>query len=386
MLLCARVVLAEEYKPVRAGGFMLTPKLMIEQVYTDNVYASVDKESDHISMIKPSLLIEKSYRDHEFELETGGEARRYWSNSDESVINFKTEFRGTVTARRVLMLPFKMSYESGHFDRREERGELTREPTGFKLLKTEIGADYAPSRLGLGFYAGYSQSRFENGETFSGVSVVNEDGDYDSLYARMVARYKTKADWTPFASLQLGRNDFLRRTHDGTGFNGPERDNHVIRALAGAEYDDHKIWKGSAAIGHEWRKYDGGGIEDIGALSAESKIDWMPSRKLKLSFDFLRRTEEDSTADNGIVETDAGLSFNYELRHNLFLQGGAEWERAQFDAADRTDDTYGGRIGLLWALNSRLEAGASYLHRYRESSAASDFDENIFLLRLTGKL
>ncbi len=385
MPMCAGVALAEEYESVKTGGFMLTPKLVIEQVYTDNVYASDDKESDHITALKPSLLIEKSYRDHQFQLETGGEARRYWDNSEENVINCKTEFRGSVTARRVLTLPFKASYESGHFERGDERGNLTREPTGFKLLKTEIGADYAPSRFGLGFHAGYNQARYENGETFSGVAVINEDGDYDSLYGRVVARYQTKTDWTPYASLQFGRNDFLRRTHDGSGFNGLERDNRVIRALAGAEYDDHHTWKGSAAVGHEWRKYDNG-IDDIGAFSAESKIDWMPMKKLKLSFDFFRRTEEDSTANNGIVETDAGLAFNYELQNNLFLHGGAEWERAQFEETDRTDDTYGERMGLSWVLNSRLEAGASYLHRQRESTAAADFDENVFMLRLSGKL
>lgn len=386
MLLYARALMAGEYEPIKTGGFMLTPKLTYEQIYDDNIYASGDnEESDHISVVKPSLLVEKSYRDHKFEFETSGEGRRYRDNSSENTINFKTEFRGRVTARRVLTLPFSMSYEFGHVDRREERGEFTREPTGFKLLKTEIGVDYAPSRLGLGLYAGYNHARFDDGETFSGASVINADGDYNSLYGRILARYETKADWTPYASLQLGRNDFLRRTHDGTGFNGAERDNRVIRALAGAEYDDHHMWRGSAAIGYEWRKYDND-IDDIGAFSAESKIDWMPVKKLKLSFDFFLRTEEDSTANDGIVETDAGLVFSYELQNNIFLNGGVEWERAKFEDADRADDAYGGRVGISWLLNSRLEAGASYLRRLRESSGAADYEDNVFLLRLTGKL
>lgn len=184
-------------------------------------------------------------------------------------------------ARRALTLPFKLSYEFAHHDRQEERGVLTREPTGFKLLKTEIGADYKPSRFGIGFYTGYNQIRHDNGESFLGAPVINEDSDYDSLYARIVARYETKADWTPFASLQIGKNDFVRRTHDGTGFNGLKRDNRVLRALAGAEFDDHEMWKGSAAIGHDWRKYDDGSIDDIAALSAKEilnghrrKLNW----------------------------------------------------------------------------------------------------------------
>jgi hypothetical protein len=384
---CAEPLRAEDYEPIVAGGFKLTPKIVLQQSYSDNIYADDDnEESDHITAVKPSLLIEKSIRDHQFALETDVEALRYWENSDESELNFKSELRGRVVARRVLALPFKLSYSSDHLDRVTHRGALTREPTGFKMFKAEIGADYKPSRFGVGFYTGYNQRRYENGDDFNNNDVINDDADYDTVYARIIAKYESKADWTPFVSLQLDQNDYLRGTHDGTGYNGLKRDNRVLRAMAGAEFDDGEMWKGSASIGQDWRKYDEDSIDDVTALSAEGYIEWKPFKKLKLALDFLRRTEEESTINNGIVETDVDFGINYEFQQDLFFNAGVGWENTEFEGIDRTDDLYSGTVGISYVLNSKLEAGASYLHRFRESSQfGSDFDENIFMLRLTSK-
>jgi uncharacterized protein (PEP-CTERM system associated) len=91
--------------------------------------------------------------------------------------------------------------------------------------------------------------------------------------------------------------------------------------------------------------------------------------------------------NDGSVQTSASLGINYELHHDWFLESKAEWEKTAFEAIDRDDDLYDGSIGLNYVLNSKLEMGGSYLHRWRESTQDdSDFDENIFMLRLTGKL
>jgi hypothetical protein len=239
----------------------------------------------------------------------------------------------------------------------------------------------------IGFYGGYNQYRYENGTDFSGAPVIHEDGDYNSLYFKGVAKYEARNDITPFMSLLVSDNDFLRRSYDGTGFNGLKRDNRVLRALAGAEFDYHDLLKGSAAIGHDWRTYKENSIGDIGALSAEGKLEWMPFRKTNLTFEFLRQSEEDNIVNDGSVETLTSLGINYELQHNWFLDGNGEYERTQFENIDRDDDLYGGSIGLRYVLNSKLEVGGSYLHRWRESTVSgADFDENVFMLRLTGKL
>jgi hypothetical protein len=188
-------------------------------------------------------------------------------------------------------------------------------------------------------------------------------------------------------SLMAADNDFLRQSYDGTGFNGLKRDNRVLRALGGAEFEYHDLLKGSAAVGHDWRTYKESSIDDIGAFSAEGNIEWAPFRKTKLLFEFLRQSEEDNIVNDGSVETLMSLGINYELQHNLFLDGKAEYERTAFENLNRNDDLYAGSLGLNYVLNSKLELGGSYLHRWQESSQiGADFDENIFMLRLTGKL
>jgi hypothetical protein len=387
--LCAGQGYASEYEPIRAGGFLFAPNLTLEQRYDDNIYADDEnKETDFATAVKPSLIIKKLYRDHEFMLSGDAEAVRYYNHSEENMFNFKTELAGRVTARRVLTLPFKLSYGVDHTDRLQERGAAqSSEPTRFDALRAEAGAEYNPGRLMLGVYGGYNQFRYENGKTFSGAAVVHEDGDYDSLYLRTIARYKTRTNWTPFISLQVSENNFLRRAHEGAGFTGLKRDNRVVRGLGGVEFEYHDLLKGSAALGQDWRKYEEAAIDDIKALSAEGHIEWMPFRKTKLNLDFLRQSEEDNLVNEGVVETKATFGIDYELRSNLFMDAGAEWKISQFENTDRTDNLYGGSVGLRYILNKRLEAGASYLHRWRSSTDEDqDFGQNIFMLRLTGKL
>jgi hypothetical protein len=388
ILLYAGISHAEDYEPIKTGGFLLTPKLVLEQRYDDNIYADDDhEESDFVTAAKPSLIITKLYRDHEFNLSGQAEAVKFWDHSNEDMLNAKGEFSGRLTARRVLTLPFKFSYAVDHKDRLYDRGIQARDPTQMDTLRSEIGAEYKPNRLMLGFYTGYNQYRYENGARFSGVPIIHEDGDYDSLYFKGVAKYLTRTDITPFMSLMVAKNDYLRQSYDGSGFNGLKRDNRVLRALAGVEFEYHDILKGSAAVGHDWRSYDENSIDDIGAFSAEGNIEWAPFRKTKLTLEFLRQSEEDNIVNDGSVQTSASLGINYELQHDWFLESKAEWEKTAFEAIDRDDDLYGGSIGLNYVLNSKLEMGGSYLHRWRESTQNdSDFDENVFMLRLTGKL
>ncbi len=389
ILLCAGVArAAEEYQPIKAGSFLLSPKLILEQNYSDNIYATDgNEESDFISVAKPSLKIEKSIRDHEFKWENSAEIFQYRGNSDENRMNYKSELSGKLVARRVLTLPFKLSYGVNHNERRYERSSMTREPTQYQQLKSEIGALYKPGRLGIGVYGGYNQTRYDNGTSFAGAPVIREDGDYDTIYLKTEAEFTTRTELTPFVSLLVSENDFLRRTFDGTGFNGVARDNRLMQALTGARFEYHDMLEGSAAFGHDWRRYDDDAVEDVTALSAQGSLSWWPVMKTKLMLDFLRQSEEDNVVDDGTVETRVTFGLDYELKNDLFLKSMTEWEGTEFENLNRSDDIYAGSIGFSYVLNRKLEVGASYLHRFRESTQiGSDFSENVFLLRLTGKL
>lgn len=388
ILMYAHNSTAEEYEPMKVGGFLLSPKLEIGQRYNDNIYATAeDEEGDFATAIKPSIIIKKLYRDHEFSLSGRAEAVRYYNHSDENMFNYQGELAGRLTARRVLTLPFKLSYTVDHKDRSHDRGEQTREPTRYNVVRSEIGAEYDPGRLVVGLYGGYNQFRYENGKMESGAEVIREDGDYNSLYLKTKALYRMRTNIMPFVSFQVNENNYLSRSFSGAGFNGLRRDNRVLRGLGGVEFKYHDILSGSAAFGREWRRYEENLIDDVHAFSAEGKIEWAPFRKTNLSLDFMRQSEEDNAANDGIVETLTTAGIDYELRHNLFVSSNIEWENTRFQNVDRSDNVYGGSIGLNYMVNRRLDVGASYLFRWRDSTQPSaEFKENVFMLRLTGKL
>ena len=98
--------------------------------------------------------------------------------------------------------------------------------------------------------------------------------------------------------------------------------------------------------------------------------------------EFAHQSEEDNMVDDGIIETLTKAGIDYELKHNLFLSSNFEWENTRFQSLDRSDNIYTGSIGLNYMLNRKLDAGASYLRRWRDSALPSaEFDENVFMVR-----
>ncbi len=375
--------------PIKAGSFLLFPKLTLEQQYDDNIFSSqADPQSDFITLAAPSLIVQKSVRDHTFTWENKAEAIRFRENDTENIENYFSGFSGRIVARRSLALPFHISYDIDHKQRRKERTpDRTQAPSKFKTFSMDMGAEYKPNRLGFALYGYYDRRRHENGLSGAGATIVRDDADADSLSVKGVVSYHSSTDWAPFISLQVSENSFLRAGFTATGYNGIRRDNRVVRALGGVKFNYHDLLIGSAALGQDWRTYKSDAVADIAAASAEGDLTWKPRQGTEFKLGFLRRSDEDNIVNNGTVETNVNLGLDYELKKDLYFRALAEWENTQFEVTKREDDIYGGSAGLYYILNSRFQVEGNYLRRWRESSqAGSNFNENVFLLRLITNL
>lgn len=375
--------------PINVGSFLLTPKLIVEQQYNSNIYATEDdEEGDFISVARPSIGIEKSVRDHQFNLTAETEILRYWENSSENQVNGNAQFDARLTALRGLFLPFKLSYGVDHRQRNRERSVVQAdEPLRYKTFDTEAGVEYQPNRFFLGLYGRYTNRRYDNGTTATGVPVIREDGDNDTYGGRVSVRYDAPREWQPFASLSVNHSDYERRSFDGASFSGVARDNTVYRALAGLAFKYKGLLSGNFALGRDRRDYTDDTISDVSATAAEAFIEWNPTEKTALSLTVSRSTEEDNEINAGLIDTKAGLLLNHELQSDLFLQARTQYENENFESSSREDHYYEGSLGIYYALSPRLQIGTDLVQRMRDSNREdASFDQTAIMFRLTGAL
>ena len=375
--------------PIHAGSFFISPSLTLEQQYDTNVFASqTDEQTDFVTLIRPSLQIQKQIRDQEFGLSLSSDIQRFFDETAENIENYRAEFRSRLIATRKLALPLGLSYRVNHRQRRQERSlEQSDAPLRYKDFRAEAGVEYTPNRLTLGLYGSYSNSRNDNGQTGNGAILVREDGDFDRYAAEARILYNTQTNWSPYAQLLVSQNDFKNRDFDGVGFNGLARDNFLIRARAGVNFDYKGLVIGTLALGQESRRYSDRNVSDINAFSAEANVEWKPREGTSLVFNLTRETDEDNEVNNGITETNASLALDYELLKDLFLTSSFEYENSEFETGNRTDDDYSLSLGVEYIINPRLSISGEVIQNKRESSnEGADFDQTVFLTRLTGSL
>ncbi len=374
-------------EPMPVGSFILRPNLQLKLQHDDNVLATENNtKSDFVSVLEPSLVVQKPYGRHNFILSTQAEIRRYADQENENVENFGAAFEADFEALRGLNIPVSVAYRSSHFDRKNQKAlsiaDLTTEPLGIKTLQVEGGINYKPNRLGVELLGTYRQARLDNG-TISGTdaAAIRDNRDVDVKQAQLEVSYETLNNFTPFLQLRLADEEFVNEAPGAT-----TRNNNLIRVLGGTSFNFKGLLYGFLGIGREQRTYDSDEIEKARALSMEGDIYWEPTEKLRLGLKLGRSTSEESTIVTGVTETEIDFSLDYELQRDLFARVLVGYDHDDFKDLDRQDKTYEGSAELLYIIGPQLQLGAGYMYRHRDSTTAGlGLDNNIFTIRaITG--
>src|SRR5687768_2552491 len=73
---------------MRAGGFMVFPRVEVGEAYNDNIFADDDdEEDDFITVVRPEVDVESNWGRHALNLRTGAEAGFFLDNDDENFID-----------------------------------------------------------------------------------------------------------------------------------------------------------------------------------------------------------------------------------------------------------------------------------------------------------
>lgn len=358
---------------------------------TSNVRSQENGESDIITIFNPIINLQKKIGRHLFGIGTEGEIKQHFDNDNENVENINLFAGAELEATKSLKIPLFIGFSNLAIPRENIRvsnpAVVTETPVERQSFDASIGLDYKPNRFGVETTAHFRQVRFDNNRFLTGAPAIQEDRDHDLYSVKTDFTYDFTNSLQPRLSVIYEDQDFLRNSFINGGFTGDDRSNQAVTVLAGGRWNYKNLIIADIGLGATNFQYDDEDIEDTTDFSFQSEVIWQPSQKINLEFNAGRITVEDNLIIAALNRTNVGAALDYELKQNIFMRGFFDFMHEDFTETNRVDKTYNTGLGLQYILNPRIQLGAGYEYKQRNSPVkSSNFEDNRFRISLTGSL
>lgn len=369
----------------RLGAFEVRPSLTLTEAYNDNVYKTENNPTeDFVTTISPTLALRSDWNNHEVAFLVSSDIVRYADNSEENRENYTlagdfrvdvlrdSNFYGGAGLRRL--------YE----DRGSPDAANGREPTEFDQLSGNVGYFHRFNRMSV--RADGRVDRFDFQDVASTTSVIEQDTrDRTQTEGLLRVGYEVSPGWEPFVRGRYIQNEY-RLSTDASGFRR-NSDGHDI--VAGTAFDLTRLVLGEVFAGYSHREFEDNRFEDLTVPSYGLALVWNVTPLTTVN-GVVNRTIGETTQANspGSVTTFYGISADTEVARNFVVEAGLNYTNADYEDIAREDHTVSVGVRARYYLNRNLYIGPDiqYSTRDAENVTGSDYDNWIFLLRVSGRI
>ena len=368
------------------------PQLSFQTLYNDNLYATSENEtSDIAEHVIPAITVKTLQDRHFFGLQANAEIIRQLEQTSENRENYYVNAGGYFEARHDLLLPYSLTYTVDHQSRADNLSQVfTRDPLEISELVAEAGVAYRPNRIGLSATGRHIRKRYDDGVSLRdpSVRVVKSDADFNTNELELEASYEFPVNHTAFIRGTAGKTEFEDSIYDdgSNTYTGTFRDSVNGRILAGIITNYKGILLSDIGVGYAATNYDDESIDDVGSFAVDADIEWNITKLTTLGLNVTRSIVQDNEIVQGIVQTAGTFTVDHELQRNLLLNGYITYLNRDFENITREDDLYRLGLGVLYRPSPYFNIKGEYIHTNQDSTFdGSEFDQNIFMVRLTGQ-
>ena len=379
-------------KGVIIGKLNVLPQLSFQTLYNDNLYATSENEtSDIAEHVIPAITVKTLQDRHFFGLQANAEIIRQLEQTSENRENYYVNAGGFFEARHDLLLPYNLTYTVDHQSRADNLSQVfTRDPLEISELVAEAGVAYRPNRIGLSATGRHIRKRYDDGVSLRdpSVRVVKSDADFNTNELELEASYEFPVNHTAFIRGTAGKTEFEDSIYDdgSNTYTGTFRDSVNGRILAGIVTNYKGILLSDIGVGYAATNYDDESIDDVGSFAVDADIEWNITKLTTLGLNVTRSIVQDNEIVQGIVQTAGTFTVDHELQRNLLLNGYITYLNRDFENITREDDLYRLGLGVLYRPSPYFNIKGEYIHTNQDSTFdGSEFDQNIFMVRLTGQ-
>lgn len=362
------------------GSFRAYPRLVVSEIYDDNIFATRDNtEDDWITVLSPSITLRSAWDEHAAQFRAGADVARYSDNSSEDYEDYWAAADGRYDFTEDTNVFGGGSYAYYHESRESPDDVFGREPTTYEDTQGYAGMFHRFGRASVRVGGTYEQLDYRNVTGETGL-IINDDRDRQVYTGGIRAGYRTSERGELFAQAAVDN----RRYDADVDVNGFNRDSDGYRLIGGYSFNQPSRYRGELYAGHLEQNYDDAQLKDVSDLAFGGNLTWYPAPGTAVN-GFVDRVVGETTLDgaSSYLYTSAGGRVSHAVRPDLLASAGVTFGEYDYQGIDRTDDVINASASLRYLLSRSFFLEAEYRLRHLDSTdVAEDYDRNQVFLRV----
>jgi hypothetical protein len=384
-----------EYDPVgiRAGSFLVYPKLGGSFQYLNNTFATPDDPLGSVSFIlSPSVEISSDWARNSFEAYVRSNLSRNFNYSSEDFNGVSSGAKGQLDITATSYLTSSLDFAHAQVSRvsaRSTANDLT-SPIQYNVVAGSVGYVSEADRLRLAFAVNSRLYRYRNDTDPQGQLVIESDQD------RYVVAFTGRADYaiSPANSIFIETTANVRRYQIANYVYEAEpglikKDSHGVQILAGSNFDFTHLMRGEVAVGYLRQNYSEAAYPTITGPGVRARVLYFPTQIITVTATVTRTIEDSGLVNsNGVIAGYGQLQVDYELLRNLIISASGSLLSDKYRGISRIDHTTNAGLSATYRMNRRIGISASYQYAdltSKGTNAGTPAATNTISLTLTGQ-
>lgn len=363
---------------LRAGAFMIWPKVTATVERNDNIFATATNEQDDtIFHIVPEASLQSTWSRHALSAYARAMVHRFSDFSTEDTEDYSVGANGRIDVLRTAQINAGADWSRLTEPRTTATSEGQARPVQYELTSAylsgarEFNRLRASSRLGVQHFTYLS--------TPGNTPQDDRDRTVTSLSGR--ADYAVSPDTALFVQVTGNKRAYRLNNPPAAAFpNFVNRDSDGVEVLAGANFEVSALVRGELGVGYLSQSFDNNAFGDINGLGARGQLEWFPTQLVTLTLTGSRTIEDAGIpGSSGYLSSNLGGQVDYELMRNVILTGKAGWGEDDYKGIDRNDKRTTAGLSATYLMNRRLGVTVSYDYSKQKSGGVdggNDFSVN----------
>jgi hypothetical protein len=367
---------------VRAGGFLIFPKIEVGTAYDANVFATENnKQGDFIFQVLPTITAQSDFSRHQLRFSAGADVGRYADQTSENFIDYFVTGSGRYDISGDSALSTNLAYRKLHEDRGDpDSPVVASEPIEFSRTNLDLAYQQRFNRVTGRVGIGAENENYDDVTAINGATLNQDNRDFWAYSATGQVGYDLYPGYQPFLRFTYTRTEYEE------GLVKPNSDSY--EAVVGTTLDLTNLLTGEVFIGYLARNYDENDYKDFSGLAYGLKLDYAVTQLTSITGNIERGVEEGfGVRPSPRDRTTFKIGVDHELLRNLVLSALAEYQMDDYQNTNQQDDFYLVQAGATYNINRNFYLRGTYSYSTRDSNLPlNDYDRNLFLLRLGAQL
>jgi hypothetical protein len=363
---------------IRAGAFLIYPKVALTGDYDDNIFAvQSGVVGDFIFDVAPEVDVQSNWSRNAVTAYVRLDQDAYAHYSDQDTTQYAVGGSGKLQFGAASDNTASVDY--GHYalprNISNNFGD-SEKPLEYDYVdfKDQLTLQFNRVRASLRFDD--QDTTFENGQTAGGAAVIVSNESHNDQILTGRVEYALSPDAAVDVEAEGNHRDYGSAS-PATPFPFTSSGYQIN---AGANFDFTRLIRGQFQIGYLSENYASSAFKPVQGLSGNMRIEWFPTRLTTLTFTASRDVGPSlDIGSAGYVGSRFGVEAQHSLLRNLILAGNLGIAYNQDIGIDRNDTVVDAGVSANWLISRHIGVKFAYAYANQKSvgiAAGNSFVDN----------